>query len=150
MSLAPGSRLGSYEILSPLGAGGMGEVYRARDTRLDREVAIKVLAAERIGDRAARHRFEREAKAVAILSHPNILAIHEFGTAGDVVFAVTELLEGETLADRIARARLPCKDACRIGAAIADGLSAAHRKGIIHRDLKPSNVFLTSDGQVKI
>jgi TolB-like protein/tRNA A-37 threonylcarbamoyl transferase component Bud32/Tfp pilus assembly protein PilF len=128
----------------------MGEVYRARDTRLGREVAIKVLPADRTGDPAARRRFEQEAKAVASLSHPNILAIHHFDSAGDVVFAVTELLKGQTLRDRIEGAKLPWQEAVPIAIAISNGLAAAHESGIIHRDLKPSNIFLTSDGQVKI
>jgi serine/threonine protein kinase/tetratricopeptide (TPR) repeat protein len=128
----------------------MGEVYRARDTRLGREVAIKVLPPDRIGDSAARRRFEQEAKAVASLSHPNILAIHHFDFAGDISFAVTELLQGQTLRERIEAAKFPWTEAVQIAAAICDGLAAAHEKGIIHRDLKPSNIFLTSDGQVKI
>jgi len=125
----------------------MGEVYRARDTRLGRDVAIKVISRM---DPASRRRFEQEARAIAALSHPNILAIHDFDSDGGVAFAVTELLEGETLRDRIDRGHLSSAETCRIGAAIADGLAAAHARSIIHRDLKPSNVFLTRDGQVKI
>ncbi|HEY8132243.1 MAG TPA: protein kinase, partial [Thermoanaerobaculia bacterium] len=128
----------------------MGEVYLARDSRLGREVAIKVLSAEMTSDAAARRRFEQEAKAIAALSHPNILAIHHFDTHDGITYAVTELLEGQTLGGRIGRSRLPWTQACQIAAAISDGLAAAHEKGIIHRDLKPSNVFLTSAGQVKI
>jgi serine/threonine-protein kinase len=128
----------------------MGEVYRARDSRLDRDVAIKVLSDSIAGDPEALARFEREAKAVAALSHPNILAIHDIGREGDVSFAVTELLEGESLADRISGSKLPWRKAAEIGAAIADGLSAAHSRGVVHRDLKPANLFLTSDGRVKI
>jgi eukaryotic-like serine/threonine-protein kinase len=150
MILTPGTRLGSYEILSPLGAGGMGEVYRARDHRLDRDVAIKVLPEAFAGNPEALRRFEREAKAVAALSHPNILAIHEFGDSGGVRFAVIELLEGETLRDRLKRAALGWRKAAEIAAAIADALTAAHAKGIVHRDLKPENIFLTSGGLVKI
>jgi TolB-like protein/tetratricopeptide (TPR) repeat protein/tRNA A-37 threonylcarbamoyl transferase component Bud32 len=146
MTLTAGSRLGQYEILAPLGAGGMGEVYRAQDLRLHRQVAIKVLPAENMHDAAARRRFEQEARAVAALSHPNILAIHDFNIDDATAYAVTELLEGETLR----RSKIPWTKAASIGAAICDGLAAAHEKGIIHRDLKPANIFLTLDGQVKI
>jgi TolB-like protein/Tfp pilus assembly protein PilF/tRNA A-37 threonylcarbamoyl transferase component Bud32 len=150
MTLPAGTRLGQYEILAPLGAGGMGEVYRARDSRLHREVAIKVLPAETMSDPAARRRFEQEARAIALLSHSNILAIHHFDAQDGISFAVTELLEGETLRDRLGRSTLPWTKAVPIAAAIADGLAAAHEKGIVHRDLKPANIFLTSGGQVKI
>ena len=150
MILTPGTRLGSYEILSPIGAGGMGEVYRARDHRLDREVAIKVLPEQFASDPEALRRFEREAKAVAALSHPNILAIHEFGDSGGVRFAVMELLEGETLRNRLKRAALGWRKATEIAGAIADALTAAHAKGIVHRDLKPENIFLTTGGLVKV
>jgi serine/threonine-protein kinase len=128
----------------------MGEVYRARDPRLGREVAVKVLPDAVARDPSALARFGREARAVAALSHPNILAIHDVGTEGPTSFAVMELLEGESLADRLARTRLPWRKAIEIGVAIADGLAAAHSKGIVHRDLKPANVFLTADGSVKI
>ena len=150
MILAAGNRLGPYEVLTPLGAGGMGEVYKARDSRLDREVAIKVLPEHLADDPAALSRFEREAKAIAAISHPNILAIHDFGREGGVTFAVMELLEGETLRSRLSGSELPWREAVEIGAAVADGLAAAHSRGIVHRDLKPENVFLTSDGRVKI
>jgi len=150
MTLSTGTRLGPYEITGPLGAGGMGEVYRARDTRLDRDVAIKVLGEQLADDPRALARFEREAKAVAALSHPNILAIHDFGEEQGVRFAVTELLEGETLRGRLQRERLTWRRAVEIGASLAEGLAAAHAKGIVHRDLKPENVFLTSAGLVKI
>ncbi len=150
MALSSGTRLGPYAILAPLGAGGMGEVYRARDPRLDREVAIKVLPEHLADDPMALARFEREAKAVAALSHPNILAIHDFGSHDGVYFAVTELLEGETLRSRLMRSRLPWRRVVEIGAAIAEGLAAAHSKGITHRDLKPENIFLTADLRVKI
>ena len=150
MRLSPGDTLGHYALIAPLGAGGMGEVYRARDSRLEREVAIKVLPARLAHDRDARIRFEREAKAVAALNHPNILAIHDFGDHEGIVFAVTELLEGETLRARVSRAPLPWRHAVDIVIAVAEGLSAAHAKGIVHRDLKPENVFLTSDGRVKL
>ncbi len=150
MSLTPGTRLGPYEIVSRIGAGGMGEVYRARDSRLDRDVAVKVLSDSIAGDPAALARFEREAKAVAALSHPNILAIHDVGREAEVSFAVMELLDGESLADSIAHSKLPWRKAAAIGVEIAEGLFAAHSKGIVHRDLKPANVFHTSDGRVKI
>ena len=150
MSLSPDTRLGPYAILDPLGAGGMGEVYRARDTRLGREVAVKVLP-ERFADSPeALARFEREARAVAALSHPNILSLFDFGQANGTAYAVTELLKGETLRERLAHERLSDRKAVEIGTSIAEGLSAAHAAGIVHRDLKPENVFLTSDGRVKI
>ncbi|HET9795574.1 MAG TPA: protein kinase, partial [Thermoanaerobaculia bacterium] len=149
--LAAGTRLGSYEILSPIGAGGMGEVYKAKDTKLDRFVAVKVLPESLARDPDALARFEREAHAVAALNHPNILSIHDFGSHDGVAYAVTELLEGETLRSRLeGGAALPPRRAVEIATAIARGLAAAHEKGIIHRDLKPDNVFLTSDGRVKI
>ena len=150
MTISAGTRLGPYEIVSPLGAGGMGEVYRARDTRLGREVAVKVLPANRAQDPDALARLEREAQAVAALSHPNILAIHDLGTDQGVFFVVTELLEGETLRNRLASSTLPWRKAVEIGAAIADGLAGAHLKGVVHRDLKPDNIFITRDGRVKI
>ncbi len=150
MSLISGTKLGPYEILSPLGAGGMGEVYRARDTRLKRDVAVKVLTERLSLEAEYRARFEREARAVAAISHPNILAIHDFGEEGGVFFSVTELLEGETLREKLVRERLSWRKALEIASAIAEGLSAAHGKGIVHRDLKPENVFVTSSGLVKI
>ncbi len=145
-----GRTLGHYQLSSLLGAGGMGEVYRARDLRLDRDVAVKILPEHLAQNREALWRFEREAKAVATLSHPNILSIFDFGTEAGVSYAVTELLEGETLRSFLGRSSPGWRRAVVIGAAIADGLAAAHAKGIIHRDLKPENIFLTSDGQVKI
>ncbi len=150
MTLEAGHRLGPYTILSPLGAGGMGEVYRARDTRLDRDVAVKVLPADMASDPASMARFEREAKAVAALSHPNILAIHDFGSSDGVLYAVTELLDGESLRQRLERGALPPRRAAEIARAIALGLAAAHEKGIVHRDVKPANLFLTRDGVLKI
>jgi serine/threonine protein kinase/Tfp pilus assembly protein PilF len=150
MSLRAGTRLGPYEILAPLGAGGMGEVYRARDTRLEREVAVKVLAERLANDPEALSRFRREAKAIAALSHPNILAIHDFGTENGIAFAVMELLEGESLRTRLLQGPVPWKRAVEMAIAVADGLAAAHAKGIVHRDLKPDNVFVTPDDRVKI
>jgi Tol biopolymer transport system component len=145
-----GTRLGSYEITAKLGEGGMGEVYRARDARLERDVAVKVLPAHLAADVEALARFEREAKAVAALSHPNILAIFDFGREGATAFAVTELLEGETLRARLEGGALPAKKALEIAAQAAQGLAAAHARGVVHRDLKPDNLFLTRDGVVKI
>jgi tetratricopeptide (TPR) repeat protein len=150
MPLRQGDRLGRYEILSPLGAGGMGEVFRARDERLEREVAIKVLPDSVAQNPERLTRFEREAKAVAALSHPNILEIHDFGAEGDITFAVTELLEGKNLRQRLGQRPLDWRQAVEIGAAIADALAAAHRAGIVHRDLKPENVFLTRGGLTKV
>jgi serine/threonine protein kinase len=148
--LTAGTRLGPYEILAPLGAGGMGEVYRARDSRLDRDVAVKVLPENLAKDPQALSRFTRETKAVAALSHPNILAIFDIGTENGVSFAVTELLEGETLRSRLKRGALNWRKTVEIGTALAEGLAAAHSKSITHRDLKPDNIFLTSDSRVKI
>jgi len=150
MPLNPATKLGPYEIVAPLGAGGMGEVYRARDTRLDRDVAIKVLPETLASDPAALARFEREAKSVAALSHPNILAIHDVGTHAHVMYAVTELLEGASLRERLDRGALAPRRAIDTAVQIAHGLAAAHEKGIVHRDLKPENVFVTTDGRVKI
>ncbi|MDQ5873358.1 MAG: serine/threonine protein kinase, partial [Acidobacteriota bacterium] len=150
MSLSAGSRLGPYEILAPLGAGGMGEVYRARDLRLERTVAIKVLPARLAGDPDALARFEREARAVAALSHPNILAIHDFGNHQGTSYAVSELLDGKTLRERLEAGALPARKAIDCAVQAAHGLAAAHEKGIVHRDLKPENVFVTNDGRVKI
>ena len=150
MPLASGTRLGPYEILASIGAGGMGEVYRARDETLDRTVALKVLPRHMSEDLEALARFEREAKAVAALAHPNILAIFNFGRQGDVVFAVMELLEGETLRARLAASVLAPRKAADYGLQICRALAAAHAKGIVHRDLKPENVFITADGRLKV
>ena len=148
--LVPGHRLAQYEIIAPVGSGGMGVVYRARDTRLNRDVALKVMAAHIATDPVMRGRFETEARAVAALIHPAILSMYELGVADGTTFAVMELLEGRNLRDRISAGAIPWREAVEIGAEIADGLAAAHAKGIIHRDLKPENVFLTTDGHVKI
>ena len=150
MALTPGSRLGPYEILAPLGAGGMGEVYRARDSKLSREVAIKVLPTAMADDAAALGRFEREARAVAALSHPNILSIYDFGNDGGISYAVMELLTGETLRQRLGQGALTVRRAVEIARGVALGLAAAHERGIVHRDLKPDNLFLLKSGGVKI
>ncbi|MCH7994910.1 MAG: protein kinase, partial [Planctomycetes bacterium] len=149
-ALSIGTRIGPYEILAPIGAGGMGEVFRARDTRLDRDVAVKVLPTRLQLDPDSLARFEREAKAIAALSHPNILTIHDFGSQDDVTYLVMDLLEGETLRERLRRSAIPWRKTVEIGIGIADGLAAAHEKGIIHRDLKPENLFLESSGVVRI
>ena len=150
MPLTAGTRLGPYEIIAPIGAGGMGEVYRARDSRLDRDVAIKVLPENVSASAMAMERFAREAKAVAALSHPGILAIHDFGQEGRIAYAVTEFLEGETLLERLAGGALPPRKAVEFAVQIANGLASAHERGVIHRDLKPANLFLTRDGRIKI
>ena len=141
MSVSIGTRLGPYEILGFIGAGGMGEVYRAKDSRLGRDVAIKVLPEQLAKNPQALARFEREARAVAALSHPNILAIHDFGTDQGITYAVTELLEGETLRKRLSGSTYSWRKAVEAGVAIAEGLSAAHSKGIIHRDVNPRDVI---------
>jgi TolB-like protein/tetratricopeptide (TPR) repeat protein len=150
MALGPGTRLGPYEILSPIGAGGMGEVYRARDSKLKRDVAIKVLPQSLTVHPDALARFEQEALAVAALSHPNVLGIHDFGMQEGTAYAVMELLEGETLRQKLAAGRIPPKQATDYALQIARGLSAAHEKGIVHRDLKPENIMVTKDELVKI
>jgi len=150
VGITPGTRLGSYEILALIGAGGMGEVYRARDTKLAREVAIKVLPSLFTRDPERLARFRREAQVLASLNHPHIAQIHGLEQSDDVEFLVLELVEGETLADRIAKGSLPLDDALPIVQQIGDALAAAHERGIIHRDLKPANVALTAEGQVKV
>ena len=150
MTLSAGARAGPYEILAPLSAGGMGEVYRARDAKLGREVAIKVLPESTASDPEALARFEREARAVAALNHPNILSIFDFGSQDGIAYAVMELLEGETLRARLENGPLPPRKAIEYGREAALGLAAAHEKGIVHRDLKPENLFLTADGRLKI
>jgi serine/threonine protein kinase/tetratricopeptide (TPR) repeat protein len=150
MSLAPGTRLGPYEVVAVLGAGGMGEVYRARDTRLGRDVAIKVLPAEFAADPDRLRRFEQEARAASALNHPNILVVHDIGSHEGAPYLVSELLEGESLRDRLRDGALPVRTAVDIAVQMAHGLAAAHEKGIVHRDLKPENVFVTRSGHVKI
>jgi TolB-like protein len=150
MTLSAGTRLGPYEIVAPLGAGGMGEVYRARDRKLDRDVAVKVLPQSVAADPDTLARFEREAKAVAALSHPNILSIFDFGTQEGLSYAVMELLEGETLRGKLDAGPISQKQAVDYALQVAKGLSAAHEKGIVHRDLKPENLFVSRDGHVKI
>jgi len=146
MTLAAGRRLGPYEILSAIGAGGMGEVYKARDTRLDRTVAIKVLPTH-LADRAElRERFEREAKTIASLNHPHICVLHDIGHQDGIDYLVMEYIEGETLAQRLAKGPLPLDQVLQYAIEIADALDKAHRKGITHRDLKPGNVMLTKTG----
>ena len=146
MTLAAGTRLGPYEILAPLGAGGMGEVYKAQDTRLERTVAVKVLPERLSASPEVRQRFEREAKTISQLSHPHICALYDVGSQDGVEYLVMELLEGETLTDRLARGALPLDQTLRYGMEIADALDKAHRQGIVHRDLKPGNVMLTKSG----
>jgi serine/threonine protein kinase len=150
MPLSSGDHLGPYEILSPLGKGGMGEVYRARDLRLGREVALKMLPEAAANDAENLARFERESRAVAALNHPNILSIHDTGAHRGIPYAVTELLEGENLADRLRVGPLAPKRAAEIACQVADGLAAAHARGVIHRDIKPENIFLTNEGRAKI
>src|SRR5215471_4859437 len=150
MTVAAGSRLGPYEILAPLGAGGMGEVYRGKDPRLGREVAIKVLPASLSRDADRLRRFEQEARAAGVLNHPNITAVYDVGTHDGAPYVVSELLEGETLRARLAGGPLPPRKVTEFAVQIANGLAAAHEKGIVHRDLKPENLFVTRDGRVKI
>src|SRR5499426_3661103 len=146
MPLGPGTRLGPYEIVSPIGAGGMGEVYKARDTRLDRVVAVKVLPAHVGSDLDLKQRFEREAKTLAALSHPHICPVFDVGQQDGVDFLVMEYLEGQTLVERLEKGALPVDQALQYALQIADALDKAHRKGIVHRDLKPGNIFLVRRG----
>ena len=150
MSLHPGSRFGPYEILAPIGAGGMGEVYRARDTRLDRDVAIKVLPAAVASDPVRLTRFDREARLLAALNHPHIATIHGVELSNDVRALVMELVEGPTLEERIERGPVPVREALRLASQIAEALDAAHERGVVHRDLKPANIKVTTAGQVKV
>src|SRR5690348_6231994 len=146
MSLASGTKLGPYEIVSPVGAGGMGEVYRARDTRLGRDVAIKVLPQQFSEDGDLKQRFEREAKAISSFSHPHICQLYDIGSQNGTEFLVMEYLEGETLADRLAKGPMPVNELLKVGIDVADALDKAHRQGIVHRDLKPGNIMLTKAG----
>ncbi len=146
MPLYPDTRLGPYEIVAPLGAGGMGEVYRARDTRLDREVAIKVLPQHLSRSPEFKQRFDREARAISALTHPNICTLHDIGHQDGVDFLVMELLEGETPAQRLLKGPMPLDQALRCGVEVASALDAAHRSGVVHRDLKPGNIMLTKSG----
>src|SRR6476660_3099675 len=150
MGVESGTSLGPYQILSLLVAGGMGELYRAHDPRLARDVAVKTIAASLAGDPDALARFQREARAIAALSHPNILAIYDIGSHNGVWYLVTELLQGETLGRRLTRGKLAWKQAVEIAARVADGLAAAHAHGVVHRDLKPENIFITADDRIKI
>src|SRR5437588_1069177 len=146
MPLAPGAKLGPYEILAPLGAGGMGEVYRARDTRLERSVAIKILPAQFSSDPVHKQRFEREAKTISHLNHPHICVLHDIGHQDGINYLVMECLEGETLAKRLEKGPLGLEQVLNVGAQIADALDKAHRSGVVHRDLKPGNIMLTPSG----
>src|SRR5262249_33746741 len=150
MPITVGTDLGSYEITALLGKGGMGEVYRARDTKLKREVAIKILPEAFSLDHERVNRFQREAEVLASLNHPNIGAIYDLQQADDMRFLVLELVEGETLADRIQRGPIPVEEALYIGKHICEALEAAHEKGVVHRDLKPVNVKIPADGRVKV
>src|SRR5437867_8437624 len=146
MPLSAGVRLGPYEILDAIGAGGMGEVSRAKDTRLDRIVAIKILPAHLSSDPVRKQRFEREAKTISSLNHPNICTLHDIGSQDGVDYLVMECVEGETLAKRLEKGPLPLDQVVKYGAQIADALDKAHRAGIVHRDLKPGNIMLTAAG----
>src|SRR5437879_6852800 len=146
MALASGTKLGPYEILAPLGAGGMGEVYRARDARLDRTVAIKILPAHLSQNAEAKERFDREARAISSLSHPNICHLYDVGQQDEISYLVMEYLEGATLADRLRKGPLLIEQVLKIGTEICEGLEKAHRSGVVHRDLKPSNIMLTKSG----
>ncbi|HSG00206.1 MAG TPA: serine/threonine-protein kinase, partial [Vicinamibacterales bacterium] len=150
MALDSGRRIGAYEIVGPLGSGGMGEVYRARDTRLGRLVAIKLVSGEVATDRSAHERLEREARLTSSLNHPNIVTVHDVGEVDGQPYIVMEFVAGETLHARMAGRRLKLKDVIAIGAQVAEGLAAAHGAGVVHRDLKPRNIMITEDGRVKI
>src|SRR5438046_10030666 len=149
-TISPNTTIAQYTIVSKIGEGGMGEVYRARDPKLGRDVAIKVLPASLSENADRLNRFEQEAQAAGALNHPNILSIYHIGTHNGAPYIVSELLEGETLRERMAGAALPQRKAIDYALQIAKGLAAAHDKGIVHRDLKPDNVFVTNDGRVKI
>src|SRR6201997_4779489 len=146
MMLIPGTKLGPYEVVAPIGAGGMGEVYRAKDARLDRDVAIKILPQEMCADPARKLRFEREAKTISGLNHPNICVLYDVGSQDGVDYLVMECVEEKTLAKRIKKGPLPLEQLLKYSAQVADALDKAHRAGIVHRDLKPSNIMVTSSG----
>ena len=146
MPLAPGTKLGPYEMLAPLGAGGMGEVYRARDARLERSVTIKILPAEFSTDPVRKQRFEREAKTISSLNHPHICTLHDVGNQDGISYLVMECVEGETLAKRLEKGPLPLEQVHKYGMQIADALDKAHRSGVVHRDLKPGNIMITATG----
>jgi len=146
MTLSAGTKLGPYEVTGPLGAGGMGEVYRARDTRLERTVAIKVLPQQLSNDPIRKQRFEREAKTISSLNHPHICTLHDIGSQDGVDYLVMECVEGETLAKRLEKGQLPLEQVLKFGSQIADALDKAHHAGIVHRDLKPGNIMLTASG----
>src|SRR5207245_6217646 len=150
MMLAPGTKLGTYEIVAALGVGGMGEVYRARDTRLDRSVAIKILPAAFSADSDRLHRFEQEARSASALNHPNIVTIYELGQDGSTHYIAMELVEGKTLRELLVSGLLPIRKAIEIAVQVAEGLAKAHEAGIAHRDLKPENLMVSHDGFVKI
>src|SRR6058998_2784302 len=141
MPLTSGERLGPYEIVAPLGAGGMGEVYKARDTRLDRIVAIKILSPALAGDAVFRERFDREARTISSLDHPHVCALHDVGEQAGLAYLVMQFVQGETLADRLRRGPLQPGDAASLAAQVASALEAAHERGIVHRDLKPGNII---------
>jgi eukaryotic-like serine/threonine-protein kinase len=146
MALFSGTKLGPYEMVAPLGAGGMGEVYRARDTRLDRTVALKVLPAQFSSDPVRKQRFEREAKTISSLNHPHICVLYDVGHQDDIDYLVMECVEGETLAKRLEKGPLPLEQVAKYGMQIAHALDKAHRSGVVHRDLKPGNIMLTATG----
>src|SRR6201987_1658801 len=146
MALTAGTKLGPYEIQSLLGTGGMGEVYRARDTRLDRVVAVKVLASHLSSSPELKQRMEREARAISSLNHPHICHLYDIGSQDGTDYLVMEFLEGETLGERLRKGALPLNEILRIGITVAEALAAAHRQGIVHRDLKPGNIMLTKGG----
>ena len=150
MTLAPGTRLGPYEIVVPLGAGGMGEVYKAHDTRLERDVALKVLPAEALGDEMARARLVREARLASRLNHPHICTIHDVGESEGQTYIAMELVEGQALSSRLAEGPLPIDQVLRYGQQMADALAHAHARGVVHRDFKSANVVVTPEGQVKV
>src|SRR6202047_5256303 len=146
MALASNTKLGPYEIISPLGAGGMGEVYRARDTRLERTVAIKILPSHLSSNPEAKQRFDREARAISSLNHPNICTLHDIGHQDGIDYLVMEFLEGQPLADRLMKGPLPLEQVLKYGIEICEGLEKAHKTGVVHRDLKPGNIMLTKGG----